>query len=79
MSMMTEIAPTAKRIVWVTSVKTPFLPMRSAGISSVLTASIPSRTERAMTFPAKSVQKAAAPVKIWEAVLAMFFINNLAV
>ncbi|MBR3204276.1 hypothetical protein IKF81_01175 [Candidatus Saccharibacteria bacterium] len=32
-----------------------------------------------MTFPAKSVQAVAAPVKIWEAVLAMFFINILAV
>lgn len=59
-------------------VKTPEGPRSSEGISSVLAASMPSRTERAITLPAKRVQAAAAPVKICE-ILAIVFINKLAV
>lgn len=63
-------------MVFVTLLMTPPSPIRVVGISSVLAASIPSRTERAMTLPALMVAKAAAAAMIWEAFLMIVFIKS---
>ena len=78
-TLVTVGGKTKQNFVFVIPVKTPFEPSSSAGISSVLAASIPSRRERAIAFPAIKVVAVAAQVKTWEIVFVKFFIKNLAV